>query len=109
MDKVVRDGKVAVLYASGYGLGWYSYYGDPKMAFDPDLVALVEAADASDDSDSDREISSRMRAEIELKFPGADSSIRLGMEWVPVGAGVRIRNHDGLERIEYLGDGVLVA
>ena len=25
MNKVIRDGKVAVLYSPGYGAGWYSW------------------------------------------------------------------------------------
>jgi hypothetical protein len=28
MEKVIRDGKVAVLYSPGYGAGWYSWNRD---------------------------------------------------------------------------------
>jgi len=44
MDKIIRDGKVAVLYSPGYGAGWYSWNTDCKeCVFNPEIVKLVEA------------------------------------------------------------------
>ena len=42
MEKVIRDGKVAVLYSPGYGAGWYSWHRIPELIFHPELVKLVE-------------------------------------------------------------------
>jgi hypothetical protein len=42
MNKVVRDGKVAVIYSPHYGAGWYSWHGIPELLFDPAVVAMIE-------------------------------------------------------------------
>jgi hypothetical protein len=36
MDKVIRDGKVAVLYSPGYGAGWFSWHGIEELLYDVD-------------------------------------------------------------------------
>lgn len=53
VDKVIRDGKVAVIYSPGYGSGWSTWSGASKeiierMIFDPELVALVEKMNSLD-------------------------------------------------------------
>jgi hypothetical protein len=43
MDKVIRDGQVAVLYSPGFGAGWYSWNREmPELLFEPNLVAMIE-------------------------------------------------------------------
>ena len=44
MKKVIRDGKVAVLYSPGYGASWYTWNElVSRMCFsDSELVVLVE-------------------------------------------------------------------
>jgi hypothetical protein len=43
MNKLIRDGLVAVLYSPGFGAGWYSWNSEhPEILFDPALVELVE-------------------------------------------------------------------
>lgn len=47
MEKVIKDGKVAVLYSPSYGPGWstsnYHNLDDPDvLLFDPEIVSLVE-------------------------------------------------------------------
>ena len=45
MEKVIRDGKVAVLYSPGYGAGWSIWISDEKRdiaLFHPKLVEMVE-------------------------------------------------------------------
>ena len=43
MDKVIRDGKVAVLISYGFGAGFHSYGAPIEAIFDPKLVELVES------------------------------------------------------------------
>jgi hypothetical protein len=43
MDKVIRDGKVAVLYSPGYGAGWYSWHDNEELLYDPVIVDMVES------------------------------------------------------------------
>ena len=42
MKKVIRDGKVAVLYSPEYGAGWYTWGLPIEAVFHPRLVELVE-------------------------------------------------------------------
>ena len=42
MNKVVRDGLVAVLVSPGFGAGWYSWHGIHELLFDPVVVGMLE-------------------------------------------------------------------
>jgi len=42
MNKVIVDGKVAVLYSPGYGAGWFSWHNVEELIYDPEVVKLVE-------------------------------------------------------------------
>ena len=91
-EKVVKDGKVAVLVSGGYGAGWYSWNpSEDRLLFDPDVVkALLEGK-------SEKEIYDIA----EKKYPdaylgGVDG---LQVEWVPVGTAFRIDEYDGSESL----------
>ena len=92
MDKVVRDGKVAVLYSPDYGAGWFSWNPECiEILFDPAMVELVEA-----------ESWEELKTYVALKYPdlymgGIDN---LNIEWVPEGALFVVQEHDGNEWIE---------
>lgn len=45
MNKVIKDGKVAVLISYGYGAGFHSWGAPLEAIFDPKLVELVESED----------------------------------------------------------------
>ena len=86
-NKVVRDGKVAVIVSPGYGAGWSSW-NSPEDAFDPKIVAWIEGGKVGKplDEDDDR------------YFGGLHSAV---IEWVPVGTVFYIREYDGDENIVY--------
>ena len=43
MKKIIRDGKVAVLYSPGFGAGWSTWNQElPELVFNPVIVDLVE-------------------------------------------------------------------
>ena len=91
MNKVIRDGKVAVLYSPGYGAGWYSWNRDrPECLFDPNIVAMVEAG---------------QHDQIEEYCKTADlyagGAKQLEIEWLPVGTPFKILENDGHETIEH--------
>ena len=95
-EKVIRDGKVAVLVSYGYGAGWYSWNTEcPALLFDPELVAAVEKEDAK----------ALLRRAKQLcpdgYFGGADG---LAIEWLPDGAQFRIDEYDGAEGIRLSDD-----
>jgi len=97
MEKVIRDGKVAVLYSPGYGAGWYSWHGEEKLLYDPVIVGMIE--------------SKKHYTEIEAYcesiygdqhyFSGAED---LRIEWIDIGREFRIDEYDGSEYIEYKDD-----
>ncbi len=97
--KVIRDGKVAVLYHPNYGAGWYTWNREnPELIFHPKIVELVE-------QDRGNEITSEW-CEVVLGIKNvycicADS---LEIEWVPVGTKFIINEYDGNESIELLDD-----
>ena len=43
MEKVIRDGQVAVLYSPGYGAGWFTWHGVEELLFDPKVVDMLES------------------------------------------------------------------
>ena len=98
MDKVIRDGKVAVLVSPGYGAGWstWAWRGEEDyrdfMLFDPTLVTMVERGDSVD----------AIETYVTAVHPhtccfGADD---LTIEWLPVGTAFRIHEYDGSESVE---------
>jgi len=98
MNKVIRDGKVAVLVSPGFGAGWstWAYTGDEDnrdfMLFDPTLVDMVENKDSIED----------IETYVKSVHPhtycgGADD---LTIEWLPVGTAFRIHEYDGSESVE---------
>lgn len=96
--KVVRDGRVAVLYSPGYGSGWYSWHGIPELLFDPVVVDLVERACAADSEDAAEELYEQVFRYCQVRYPDGYflGCGALEIEWVPVGALFRIL-YDGSE------------
>ena len=92
MNKVVRDGLVAVLYSPGFGAGWYSWNREhPEILFDPAMIELVEANQYSE-----------LQSYVTLKYPEIyDGGLQdLRIKWIPQGMGFRIDEYDGNESIE---------
>ena len=96
MNKVIRDGNVAILYSPGFGAGWYTWNQEyPEIIFDPSIVKLVEKGKLE-------ELTTYMK----LKYPdmylgGLED---LEVKWLPIGTKFRIDEYDGSESIELLGD-----
>lgn len=93
MNKLVKDGKVAVLVSPGFGAGWSTWNPDcPDMLFDPGMVDLVIKGDQE-----------QMRAYAELKWPDAymGGLNNLDVVWVEQGKLIKINEYDGSETIEY--------
>ena len=96
MEKVIVDGKVAVLYSPGYGAGWYSWNKHlPKIVFDPAIVKLVL-----------EERFDELETFMILKYPDVylGGLKDLEVEWVKIGRLFRITEYDGNEDIEYKDD-----
>ena len=103
MEKVIRDGKVAVLVSFGYGAGWYSWNTEHKeILFHPKLVEMVE-------QDRKKEITKEFIKEylgIDMHPCGLSG---LSIVWVKEGTAFEIEEYDGAESLKTLSDLTLVA
>jgi hypothetical protein len=96
MNKLVRDGMVAVLYSPDYGSGWYTWNtNQPELLFDPAIVQLVE-----------EEKFDELKTYVTLKYPNIyeGGMWELKIAWIPEGAMFRINEYDGDESIELKDD-----
>jgi hypothetical protein len=96
MNKLVRDGMVAVLYSPDYGSGWYTWNTNhPELLFDPAIVQLVEE-DKFDE----------LKTYVTLKYPNIyeGGMWELKIAWIPEGAMFRVNEYDGDESIELKDD-----
>ena len=96
MEKVIRDGKVAILTSPGYGAGWYSWHMIPELMYDPTVVSMVE----------DRVNYEAIEAYCEERWPdnyfgGAEDLV---ITWVPEGRVFIINEYDGAESIQFRDD-----
>lgn len=103
MEKVIRDGKVAVLVSHGFGAGWYSWNSEhQELLFHPKLVEMVEQK-------RNREIDDEWVKEnlgIDIYAAGSDG---LTIHWLPIGTAFEIQEYDGSESLRTIADLVLVA
>jgi hypothetical protein len=97
VNKVIRDGKVAVLVSPGFGAGWSTWADSDlreRVLFDPLVVEWVEGGKLGDvpvDHFDDAYL-----------YTGGASD--LVIEWLPVGTKFVIREYDGSERLETMED-----
>jgi hypothetical protein len=95
MNKVIKDGKVAVLISGGWGAGFHTWGAPVEAIFDPTLVDLIENEKIQDAIDY-----------VEKTYPNAFSGgvEDLGIEWIPEGAKFIINEYDGSESIQLMDD-----
>jgi len=103
MEKVIRDGKVAILISHGYGAGWYTWNTDyQELLFNPKLVKMVEDGRAKEiDKDWVKE-----NLGISIYAGGAEG---LSIYWLPIGTCFKVEEYDGAESLETFDDLTLIA
>lgn len=102
MEKVIRDGKVAVLYSPGYGAGWYTWSSDhPEIVFHPKLVAIAEGVDPQPE-DMEEFIAKEVLSHKEDNYVYTGGWSTISIMWVEVGQQFIINEYDGHESIQYL-------
>ena len=97
MGKVVRDGKVAVLYSPGFGAGWSTWARDEivnKILFSPEIVYLVE-------NNRREEITQEYCEQMFGTFMYAGGARDLQIVWMDEGQQFKVNEYDGSESIEY--------
>jgi len=96
MEKVIRNGEVAVLVSPGYGAGWYTWNTEhPECLFDPEIVEAVLAKKSVD----------YIAALAEAKWNTGGYYFYAGgagdliVEWLPIGTRFQIDEYDGYESL----------
>ena len=99
LDRLVRDGKVAVLYSPGYGAGWSTWCHEDlevqlAMIFDPQIADIVDQGRA--------DCEAKAEAIAQIKYPDAylGGLKDLQVKWLPMGTQFRVTEYDGSESIE---------
>jgi len=93
MEKVVRNGKVAVIVSPGYGAGW-STWNESKICFDPIIVKWIEGGKAG----------APPLDHYGKSAPYAGGLSQAEIEWIDEGTDFRVEEYDGYESIELIGD-----
>lgn len=97
MQKLIRDGKVAVLYSRGYGCGWYSEHGNLDLLFHPVLVELVLSGN---NAAITHELVTALGITVDANHVHPDDVRWLEVEWIPEGALFRIQMDEDDNRRE---------
>lgn len=92
MEKLIKDGCVAVLVSHGYGAGWSTWEHDERMLFDPVLAAMLEDGAGEDEITKVEE-----QRYPDIYHGGLDG---LTVHWVPIGKRFRIEEYDGSESLQ---------
>jgi hypothetical protein len=103
MEKVIRNGKVAVLISHGFGAGWYSWNTKhEQLLFHPKLVEMVEQ---NKNEDIDNEWV-KENLGIDIYAGGSDG---LSIHWLPVGTAFQVEEYDGSESLRTIDDLGIIA
>jgi len=89
MEKIVRDGKVAVAVSIGFGAGWSTWADVNPMDARFNQLFL--------DGKYDEAVA--LCEKLDLGYAGGAHDVEI--VWVPVGTRFRITEYDGAESIEY--------
>ena len=96
MNKLEKDGKVAVMISPGFGAGWSTWNTEIRDAllFDPEIAQAVLDGD-------------KVKAEIiaARKFPGGrfGGARYLTVEWLDKGTAFEVEEYDGSESLHIIG------
>jgi hypothetical protein len=98
-DKVIKNGKVAVLISPGFGAGWSTWNYDKEIAnkllFHPRIVEMVEQG-------RNEELTEewlKENCDIDTKYICVLGADGLKIEWLPLGTSFIVEEYDGSESI----------
>ena len=107
MEKVIKDGKVAVLYSPGWDGGWYTNHKDKRLLFHPTLVKAIEVYKENPsfyDTQRKNGVEDKITQMLKAEFLSNWASLRfricsLEIKWVPVGITFTIYEYDNSEQV----------
>lgn len=96
INKLIVDGKVALLVSPGFGAGWrtWNYNLADFLTFDKGLVQLALSKDSVED----------VKAYLDDALPDHEHLCLLGwsditVRWLPIGTAFRVHEYDGSESL----------
>lgn len=95
MEKVIRNGKVAVLISPGYGAGFYTWDAPLEAIFHPTLVDLIEKEQIQEAI----EFVKLMWPEV---YTGGVKNLKI--QWLNEGEQFQIDEYDGSESLIEVGN-----
>lgn len=99
MEKVIKDGKVAVLVSNDWGSGFHTYGAPLEAIFNPQLVELIENKNYNEAMEFIKKTYPNVSRR--HSFFSAYDITDLCVEWVEEGREFYITEYDGLESIVY--------
>jgi hypothetical protein len=104
VDKLIQDGRVAVLHTAWHGAGW-STWAEPQekltLLFEPDVAEVVMRYRGQKYFDEIKMVEEiRLLFAIKAYASYQQGASHLTVRWIPQGTQFRIREHDGLESVE---------
>lgn len=101
MNKIEKDGEIAVLYSPGYGAGWSTWNKgefEERLLMDAEIVQAV--LDEAEPEDIEA-IVERLFGEDEIYTGGVH---QLQIKWIPKGCQFEVTEYDGSESIHIIGE-----
>jgi len=97
MNKLIRDGKVAVIYSPRFGAGWSTWnWSHPDCVFDREIAELV--LDRADPREIEQLAQDKWGQSNNYFFSCAPEE--LAVMWLDEGTRFTIREYDGNETVE---------
>jgi len=94
MEKVIREGKVAILISPDFGAGWFTWNSDHKeLLFHPKIVEMVKA---KRQSEIDEQWMLENLGLADIYCGGAEN---LTIVWLEEGTPFSVEEYDGSESI----------
>ena len=91
-NKVIRNGKVAVIVSPGFGAGFVTW-SDGISPFEPKIVKMIE------EGRQDKITERWCQKELGIKNVYCGGAKDLEIEWLPLGIAFAINEYDGSESI----------
>jgi hypothetical protein len=96
MEKVIKDGKVAVLVSPGFGAGWGTWNEEfPELVFHPKIVEMV--LKGQQDRIDEEWLEDNLGEKYAFVYYGGCRNLEI--KWLPIGKRFRIEEYDGSEYI----------
>ncbi len=96
INKVVRNGKVAVVYSPSYGSGWYTWHGKEELLFHPEIIGKIEENKRADITEEFclNLLGDSVKDDI---YCGGVEDLRI--KWIEQGQEFELEEYDGSESI----------